>query len=111
MKIDNDDMDEVLSANKVYEKSGKYVLDALDFDLVQPGDLVRTAKLIIEWNADQNKNQKDPWEKRYRLRQVWVPDNTGIVLSVNMKDFVVSVLSKCKKSLVYYRAVKKLEKK
>lgn len=82
----------------VFENYEAYDLTALEFDFVEPGDLVKVYNLGLDSSLGPGK---------YKLIQRH-ENAVGIVLNTDIKRYFVTVLVDCEKLHVYYRSVKKL---
>ncbi len=96
-----------------FENHKSYDCSALEFDLVEPGDLVKIANLYLEpWQDKSSKKLLFPLNRKskYKMHQAWNKEAamTGIVLHTDLTNYFVTVLVDCKKLHFYYRSVKKL---
>jgi len=84
-----------------FENYKAYDLTALEFDFVEPGDLVKGYVLGLDSILHGN------GPGMYKLIQRH-ENAVGIVLHVDIKKYFVTILADCEKRHYYYRSVKKL---
>ncbi len=87
-----------------FENHKAYDRAALQFDLVEPGDLVKVYSLGLD-PSDHSKAREGIGMFKIVQR---CESHTGIVLHTDLTNYFVTVLVDCEKLHFYYRSVKKL---
>ena len=88
---------------KEFENNDSYDRSSLEFDLVDPGDLVKVYYLGIDPIPASKRKRAEMHKLVQRFES-----HIGIVLHSDLTNYFVTVLVDCEKLHFYYRSVKKL---